>query len=71
MFPKIFMKSCLGEYEDDFEILYLDDLLVYSGSFEDHLKHAKSVLERLKKCEIKIKHLNVNYLKGKILIWDV
>ena len=55
MFPKIFMKSCLGEYEDHFEILYLDDLLVYSGSFEDHLKHAKLLLERLKKCDIKMK----------------
>ena len=49
------MESCLGEYRDDFAIHYLDDLLVYSGSFEVHLKHVRLVLKRLKKYGIKIK----------------
>ena len=44
-----FMESCLGEYRDGFAILYLDDLLVYSGSFEEHVKHVRFVLQRLKK----------------------
>ena len=44
-----YMEPCLGEYRDDFAIPYLDDLLVYSGSFEDHLKHVRLVLQRLKK----------------------
>ena len=50
-----FMESWLGEYRDDFAIPYLDDLLVYSGNFEDHLKHVRLVLQRLKKYGIKIK----------------
>ena len=50
-----FMRSCLSEYRDDFAILYLDDLLVHSGSFEDHLKHVRLVLQKLKKYGIKIK----------------
>ena len=49
------LKSCLGEYRDDFAVPYVDDLLVYSRSFEDHLKHIRLVLERFKKCEITIK----------------
>ena len=49
------MESCLGEYRDDFAIPYLDDLLVYSGNFEDHLKHVRVVLQRLKEYGIKIK----------------
>ena len=50
-----FMESCLREYKDDFVIPCLDDLLVYSGSFEDHLKNVILVLQILKKCGIKIK----------------
>ena len=71
-----FMRSCLSEYRDDFAILYLDDLLVHSGSFEDHLKHARLVLQKLKKYGIKIKasksHLfrrEISYL-GRILSAD-
>ena len=63
-----FMESCLGEYRDDFAISYWDDLLVYSGSFEDHLKHLRLVLQRLKNMALTLRHLNVNYLKGKFLI---
>ena len=49
-----FMGSCLGEYRDDFAIPYLDDLLAYSGTFEDHLKHVRMVLQRLKKMALRL-----------------
>ena len=65
-----FIESCLGEYRDDFAIPYLDDLLVYSGSLEDHLKYVRLVLQRLKNMALRLRHLNVNYLKGKCLILD-
>ena len=48
------MGSCLGEYRDDFAIPYLDDLLAYSGTFEDHLKHVRMVLQRLKKMALRL-----------------
>ena len=61
-----FMESCLGEYRDDFAIPYLDDLLVYSGNFEDHLKHVRLVLQRLKKYGIKIKASKLQLFKREI-----
>ena len=61
-----FMEPCLGEYRDDFAIPYLDDLLVYSGSFEDHLKHVRLVLQRLKKYGIKIKASKCQLFKREI-----
>ena len=34
---------------------YIDDLLTFSKSFDDHLKHLRELFERLKICNIKIK----------------
>jgi hypothetical protein len=33
---------------DDFVIVYLDDILIYSQSEEEHIKHVKQVLQRLR-----------------------
>ena len=61
-----FMESCLREYRDDLAIPYLDDLLIYSGSFEDHLKHVRLVLQRLEKYDIKIKASKCQLFKREI-----
>ena len=66
-----FMVSCLGEYRDDLAIPNLDDLLVYWGRFEDHLKHVRLVLQRLRNMALSLRHLNVNYLKEKFLIFNL
>ena len=46
--------------------MILDDLPVYSGSFEDHLKHIRLVLQRLKKYGIKIKASKCQLFKREI-----
>jgi hypothetical protein len=33
---------------DDFVIIYLDDILIYSQSEKEHIKHVKQVLQRLR-----------------------
>ena len=50
-----FMEQCLDGYRDDFVIPYLDDLLIYSSSFDEHLQHLKLIFQRWKKFDIKIK----------------
>ena len=56
----------LGNIEMIFAIPYLDDLLVYSGNFEDHVKYVWLVLEKLKEYSIKIKASKCQLFKREI-----
>ncbi|KAG2207610.1 hypothetical protein INT45_004096, partial [Circinella minor] len=62
--PPVFQKtmnSVLGDCLDKFAMVYLDDILIYSKTKEDHYRHLRHVLEKLcgaklianlKKCEL-------------------
>ena len=50
-----FNKQSLDGYQVDFVISYLDDLLIFSSSFEKHLKQLKLGFQILKMFGIKIK----------------
>ena len=39
----------------DFAIAYLDDILVFSPTLEDHLQHLDTIFERLRKHDLKLK----------------
>lgn len=42
-----FINSALSDCLDTFAVAYLDDILVFSRSEEEHIKHVKTVLQRL------------------------
>ncbi|XP_019092317.1 PREDICTED: uncharacterized protein LOC109129132 [Camelina sativa] len=42
------MKNVFREYLDEFLIVFIDDILVYSKSKDEHAAHLRKVLERLK-----------------------
>ena len=52
---KWFMEHCMDGYRDQFTVPYLDDLLIYSPTFKQHLEHLQLVLQRLKRHGIKVK----------------
>ena len=63
------MNDILADFLDRFVVVFLDDLLIYSRTPEDHAKHLRQVLQRLRenklyakasKCEIA--HQTIEFL---------
>ena len=50
-----FMEGCLGDLRDQVCIPYLDDIIVFSKSFDEHVEHVRQVLQRLKMHGVKLK----------------
>ncbi len=46
------MNDVLCPFIDSFVIVYLDDILVYSATWEEHVAHLTQVLETLKKHQL-------------------
>jgi hypothetical protein len=42
------MNDIFREWLDDFVIVYIDDILIYSGSLEEHVEHFRKVFQRLR-----------------------
>ena len=47
-------------------VVYLDDVLVFSENIEDHFKHVKIVIERLRQHNLKIKLSKCKFARRKI-----
>ena len=41
------MNDVLADYLDDFVVVFLDDILIYSKTIEDHVVHLRKVLQKL------------------------
>lgn len=64
------MEHCLDGVRDDTSPPYIDDIIVYSNTFEDHVDHNWKVLWQLHEHEVKLKpkkcrlfKCEVNYLR--------
>ena len=56
--PTTFMRVMNGvfhSYIDKFVIVYLDDILIFSSTWEEHINHVKQVLEVLQKHKLYLK----------------
>jgi len=63
-----FMNSVLRAFLDSFFIVFIDDILVYSNSKEEHDQHLKMVLQTLRDNELYGKFRNVHFTKIKYII---
>jgi hypothetical protein len=60
------MNDTLHEYLDVFIVVYLDDILVYLKLKEEHVRHVKLVLEKLKKNNLLLKLEKCDFYKEEV-----
>ncbi|CAB3993128.1 Retrovirus-related Pol poly from transposon [Paramuricea clavata] len=61
-----FMENCLGDLRDKICIPYLDDVIVFSKTFKEHVQHLQEVLQRLKSHGVKLKPKKCNLFKNEV-----
>ena len=49
------MDLVLDEYKFEFVLVYLDDIIIYSNTFEDHLLHLDSVFKKIQEAGLTLK----------------
>ena len=60
------MNEIFRPYLDNFVIIYLDDILIYSKNFDKHLQHLKKVLQILRDNKLYGKLSKCEFLKPTI-----
>ena len=49
------MNDVFRPFLDDFVIVYLDDILIFSGTWDEHVRHVKQVLYTLQREKLYVK----------------
>ena len=57
------MNDVFGPFLDDFVIVYLDDILIFSGTWDEHVRHVKQVLDTLQRETLYVKMLKCEFGK--------
>ena len=60
------MQNCLGELNLTYALIYLDDVIVYSKTEEEHLVHLRTVLEQFMEHGLKLKPSKCNFFRTEI-----
>ena len=61
------MQSCLGNLHLHYCIIYLDDVIVFSKTLEDHLLRLRAVFEKLNQAGLKLKPLKCELLRQELI----
>ena len=60
------MQNCLGELNLSFTMVYLDDMIVYSKTLEDHLTWLQAIFDRFAHHGLKLKPSKCHFFKEEI-----
>ncbi|XP_021832400.1 uncharacterized protein LOC110772280, partial [Prunus avium] len=67
--PAVFMdlmNRIFGPYLDDFVVVFVDDILIYSKNDEDHDRHLEIVLETLRRNQLYAKYEKCDFWQDKV-----
>jgi hypothetical protein len=67
--PAIFqavMQDIFRPFLDDFVLIYIDDILIFSKTKKDHLKHIQLVLEKLREQQLFAKTSKCDFLTDSV-----
>ena len=61
------MQNCLGELNLTYALIYLDDVIVFSQTEEEHLTRLQAVFERFREHGLKLKPSKCHFLQKEII----
>ena len=60
------MQNCLGELNLTYALIYLDDVIIYSKTEDEHLVRLRTILERFMENSLKLKPSKCNFFRTEI-----
>ena len=66
-----FVNNVLWCYLNQFIIIYLNDILVYSKTKKEHMQYVRKILQTLKKVDLHIKSEKVNFMYRAYSFWNL
>jgi hypothetical protein len=69
VFQRLMQKVLAGlnpEGGPDFVVVYIDDILVFSRTLEEHLEHLRRVIERLEEAQLKLKLVKCQFIRKEV-----
>ena len=63
------MNNALHKYLDKFVVVFIDDILIYSKTKEEHEEHLKIILQVLREHQLYAKFSKCDFFKDKYNTW--
>ena len=61
------MERCMGDLNLRDCLIYLDDIIIFSRTFEEHLGHLEAVFKRLQEHNLKLKPSKCEFLRNRVV----